>query len=205
MNSQRHAGMRAAPCLSTVTTGGRDDWATPQDLFDVLDAEFRFDLDVAASPATAKCSEFFTPETDGLAQSWSGRRCFMNPPYGAQVTPRWLKKAHTEARHGALVVALVPASLGAVYFRRWCEAAEVRLITGRLRFDDGDSGATFNSVVVVFRPGLPEEHAGVRFWDGYAATADGRRRSDPAARPQANKRPAGVLEHHAAGLRLKGK
>ena len=44
-------------------------WCTPQDFFEKLDAEFHFALDAAATEQTAKCAKFFTPETDGLAQS----------------------------------------------------------------------------------------------------------------------------------------
>lgn len=46
-------------------------WCTPQDFFDELNAEFHFALDVAATERSAKCANFFTPETDGLAQSWN--------------------------------------------------------------------------------------------------------------------------------------
>ena len=46
-----------------------DLWGTPQDLFDELDAEFHFDLDVCALPDNAKCKRYYTPEMDGL---WCG-------------------------------------------------------------------------------------------------------------------------------------
>src|ERR1041384_6738974 len=49
-----------------------DLWATPQSLFDELNAEFGFTLDVCALPENAKCAAFFTPEIDGLAQEWRG-------------------------------------------------------------------------------------------------------------------------------------
>lgn len=45
-------------------------WRTPQDFFDKLNAEFGFVLDPAATDKTAKCSLYYTPETDGLSQSW---------------------------------------------------------------------------------------------------------------------------------------
>lgn len=45
-------------------------WCTPQDFFDKLDLEFGFVLDAAATNETAKCQRYYTPETDGLAQSW---------------------------------------------------------------------------------------------------------------------------------------
>lgn len=41
-------------------------WCTPQDFFDKLNAEFHFVLDAAATEHSAKCANFFTPETDGL-------------------------------------------------------------------------------------------------------------------------------------------
>lgn len=46
-----------------------DLWATPQDTFDALNAEFGpFDVDVCAVAENAKCARFYTPEMDGLAQ-----------------------------------------------------------------------------------------------------------------------------------------
>lgn len=55
-------------------------WCTPQDFFDKLNAEFGFVLDPAATDKTAKCSLYYTPETDGLSQSWDrGGAVFCNP------------------------------------------------------------------------------------------------------------------------------
>lgn len=48
-------------------------WATPQHLFDDLNAEFNFTLDPCALPDNAKCAKYYTPEDDGLAQDWGGR------------------------------------------------------------------------------------------------------------------------------------
>lgn len=53
-------------------TSNTDMWATPQDLFDELDAEFHFELDVYATAENAKCKRYFTPEIDGLRQNWRG-------------------------------------------------------------------------------------------------------------------------------------
>lgn len=47
-----------------------DDWATPQDFFDNLDAEFHFGLDVCASDENAKCQSYYTVQKDGLSQPW---------------------------------------------------------------------------------------------------------------------------------------
>lgn len=49
-----------------------DMWATPQDFFDKLNQEFDFNLDPCAIESNAKCSKYFTPEVNGLNQSWGG-------------------------------------------------------------------------------------------------------------------------------------
>ena len=75
-----------------------DEWETPKDFFQKLDDEFHFDLDVCATPKNAKCKRFFTKEQDGLKQEWKGT-CWMNPPYGRQIS-LWVKKALDSARGG---------------------------------------------------------------------------------------------------------
>ena len=77
-------------------------WCTPQDFFDKLNAEFGFVLDPAATDKTAKCSLYYTPETDGLSQSWDrGGAVFCNPPYGREIG-KWVQKAFEEARGGGI-------------------------------------------------------------------------------------------------------
>lgn len=62
-------------------SSGKDDWETPQGIFDELNAEFNFDIDVAASRNNAKCKVYFDEEyTDTFNQIWSGV-CWLNPPY----------------------------------------------------------------------------------------------------------------------------
>ena len=76
------------------------DWCTPKKFFAELDREFHFVLDAAATEQTAKCPRYYTPESDGLAQSWDvGGAVFCNPPYGREIG-KWVKKAHDEAMRG---------------------------------------------------------------------------------------------------------
>lgn len=49
-----------------------DMWETPQNFFDELDKEFHFSCDVCATRENAKCAKFYTPEQDGLKQTWGG-------------------------------------------------------------------------------------------------------------------------------------
>ena len=85
---------------SALLSSKKMDWCTPQDFFDRLNEEFGFVLDAAATDKTAKCPLYYTPETDGLSQSWDrGGAVFCNPPYGREIG-KWVKKAYEEARGG---------------------------------------------------------------------------------------------------------
>lgn len=107
-----------------------DLWGTPQDLFDEMDAEFHFDLDVCALPENAKCERYFTPEQDGLVQEWDGT-CWCNPPYGRQIG-KWVEKA---SECGTTVVMLIPARTDTKWFHDYIYGkAEVRFLRGRLHF-----------------------------------------------------------------------
>ena len=117
-------------------------WCTPQDFFDKLDSEFNFVLDPAATSKTAKCALFYTPEMDGLSQSWDrGGAVFCNPPYGREIA-KWVRKAFEEARCGYPIVLLIPARTDTSYFHDFIYGrAEIRFIRGRLRFTDDDGNA----------------------------------------------------------------
>lgn len=47
-----------------------DEWATPSEVFEALDHEFDFELDVCATAENHKCEKYFTPEQNGLSQKW---------------------------------------------------------------------------------------------------------------------------------------
>ena len=126
------------------------EWATPQALFDKLDAEFHLDLDPCSTHENAKCAEHFTKAEDGLSQNWGGKRVFCNPPYGREL-PKWIKKAHDEAEKGALVVMLIPARTDTRAFHDYIyHQAEIRFLRGRIRFVGSKWNAPFPSMVVIF-------------------------------------------------------
>ena len=130
------------------------DWATPQDFFEKLDAEFHFTLDPCADDLNHKCERYFTEEQDGLQQDWSGERVFCNPPYGRDV-PKWVKKCLDETTKGncELAVMLLHARTDTRWFHDYIyhKADEVRFVKGRLKFGGQTTNAPFPSMVVVFR------------------------------------------------------
>ena len=56
------------------------EWATPQKLFDDLNAEFHFTVDVAADDTNHKCERYYTIKDDGLSHSWGGATSMVQSP-----------------------------------------------------------------------------------------------------------------------------
>lgn len=83
---------------AAAMTSNKDDWETPQSLFDQLDEEFHFTLDAASSDQNAKCEHHYTVENSGLEHSWEGETVFCNPPYGRNIGD-WIRKASIHFRH----------------------------------------------------------------------------------------------------------
>ena len=124
-------------------------WETPQHVFDELNQEFRFDIDVCATKKNTKCATFFSPEMDGLKQEWEGT-CWMNPPYGRAIGD-WVKKAYESSlKNGVTVVCLLPARTDTKWWHDYCMRGEIRFIKGRLKFEGGKNSAPFPSAIVIF-------------------------------------------------------
>lgn len=135
----------------TLFSSNSDEWATPQDLFDEMNDEFNFDLDVCATDENHKCPEYYTKEQDGLSKNWGGRRVWLNPPY-SQID-KWVEKAFRETRNdNTLVVMLIPSRTDTRYFHNYIyQRTEIRFVKGRLKFGDQKGSAPFPSMIVVFR------------------------------------------------------
>ena len=140
----------------TLWSSKNENWATPQELYDKLDAEFHFNLDPCADDENHKCDRYFTKEQDGLQQNWGGCRVFCNPPYGRQIV-KWVRKAWEETRkENTLVVMLLHARTDTRWFQDYVyHRTEIRFISGRVRFGGAENNAPFPSMVVIFRsPGV---------------------------------------------------
>lgn len=154
--------MNTAVMFST----GKDDWQTPLELFQSLDKEFLFSLDVAADTRNALTHAYFTAEDDALGIDWSMRGycappvCWCNPPYSRGKQAAFILKASIERRKGVTTVMLLPARTDTKAFHAciWDaekhqprEGVEVRFLPGRLKFVGAKDGAPFPSMIVVFR------------------------------------------------------
>jgi phage N-6-adenine-methyltransferase len=134
---------------NAMFSSNRDDWETPLELFNQLDAIYHFDLDVCALPHNAKCDKYYTPDDDGLSKPWEGT-CWMNPPYGRQIG-RWMEKAYKSSLVGATVVCLVPSRTDTAWWHDYAmRASKITYIRGRIKFVGAKHGAPFPCAIVVF-------------------------------------------------------
>lgn len=119
-------------------------WATRWEDFNKWNERFNFTLDVCAGNGDQKCAKYFTPEDDGLSQSWLGETFFCNPPYGREY-PEWVKYACYQAESGELSgVILIPARTDTIIFHDYLVPMqeqgylEIEFLRGRLTFGSDD-------------------------------------------------------------------
>lgn len=125
------------------------EWSTPQWLFDRYNDVYKFNLDVCATPENAKCNKYYTKDDNGLIQSWHGN-CWMNPPYGREIT-KWVEKAYIESlNNGVLVICLLPARTDTKWFHEYCTRGNINFLKGRLKFGNATNSAPFPSMIVQF-------------------------------------------------------
>ena len=145
------------------TSSKSSEWETPRDFFVKFQRIFNFDIDVCATKENTLLPDFWTKEDDALKQDWSGKTCWMNPPYGREIG-HFMRKAYEESQkqNGATVVCLVPARTDTAWWHDYAMRGNIEFIRGRLRFinrtfpswrEDGNfkiSPAGFPSAVVIF-------------------------------------------------------
>lgn len=146
----------------TLFSSKSDEWRTPDDLFDILNREFAFTLDVAATEQNALCAEYYTKQNSALLNPWHGS-VWCNPPYSRKLAKEFVLRAVTEMRVSELqgptlyhAVFLLPARTDTILWQEliFPHADQVRFLRGRLKFL-GESGeetgtAPFPSAIVVF-------------------------------------------------------
>ena len=158
-----------------ATENSHSDWWTPRELIVVVDNEFYFDLDAAASSENAVCERFISKEQDALIIPWDGDAVWCNPPYGQgyhnTIAP-FIQRGYEQClEHHNTIVMLLPAYTDPKYFKNFCmKAHEIRFLTGRLAFLDGGKSkmsARFPSMLVIFKwfPGMCCKAPHIWTWD----------------------------------------
>jgi len=143
-----------------------DEYETPQWLFDLLDKEFHFECDAAATLKNTKCKWCFGEDyagekedsiiidwvntlfQEGLMQTYC-KKFFLNPPYSK--IGAFIKKAYEESQKGAIVVCLIPSRTDTKYWHDYVmKSQEIRFVKGRLKFSNEKNSAPFPSCIVIF-------------------------------------------------------
>ena len=121
--------------------------ATPPDFWNVINAEFDFQIDVCASAENAKCKQYLTSENNALSPnvewifsgesefSYRRKRAWCNPGF-ATVLP-WHQKAYAEAqKHPSAVVVLIglPGGSQDWWHFAYNHATQVRTLDDRVQY-----------------------------------------------------------------------
>lgn len=129
-----------------------ENFKTPKDLYDALDAEFHFVFD----PCPLGGHLLF----DGLKIPWKASN-FVNPPWSD--VQRWVVKAREEFLLGHKTVLLIPARVSSSYWHDYVltMATEIRFIKGRVPFGKyikKRQGVPIPICIVIFDPDQAPKH-----------------------------------------------
>lgn len=148
----------------------KQDYQTPKDFLSAVKNRLRiedFECDLAASHNNAVCPCYLTEEDDSLSQDISWKTSgwsWLNPPF-ANIAP-WVKKAQEEAKGGAQVVMLVPASVGANWWATWVEPYAYQVyLNGRLTFVGGSTPYPKDCALLLYHPWGFTGHE-IWYWKG---------------------------------------
>lgn len=134
---------------NAIPVDQKDLWGTPWPLYRKLHNKHHFTLDPCCTEETAQCEKYYTPETNGLIQSWKGESVYVNPPYSRGNIDKWVFKCFQESE-GANIVALLPVSTSADWFQKYCLKQTKYWINKRVRFKNAPHTAPFSSVIIHF-------------------------------------------------------
>ena len=134
-----------------------DNWETPQWLFDELNEEFNFDIDLCATKENSKCNQYYIDYLKNIKKDFTWwaveyrplkhkyNCAFMNPPYS---NPKpFIEKAWEDSKY-CKIVCLVPNTIktakyldlldehnGEGTFRQWKKGLEIKDLSRRTKFN----------------------------------------------------------------------
>lgn len=138
----------------------KQDYQTPPELLEAI--KFRlciedFDIDVAASKENAIAPYYLSLEEgrDALINSWqvpepTNGWAWCNPPY-SDIAP-WIDKAAYEARKGAYVAMLIPASVGSNWWALASSFCYQLFLSPRITFVGCDTPYPKDCALLIFTP-----------------------------------------------------
>lgn len=150
-------------------SSGKDDWETPEELFQRYNAIYHFTIDAAANEVNHKCPRWWGPGgewPDALDVAWEvelaqGHNIWLNPPYSRGVQSKFVTKAHESMTKvwemlwplgRGSIVCLLPARTDTRLFHDIIQphGEEIEFLRGRVKFVGAPNSAPFPSMVVIF-------------------------------------------------------
>lgn len=132
-----------------------DERSTPNELFNILDREFHFDIDLAASIDNHKLPVYYDKENSAFLYNWIGS-CFLNPPYSSIY--EWLEYASQQSK--STLVIILPCDTSTKWFHDflWDESLhkhrlgiELRFPKGRFKFGKYKTSPKFATIIAIMR------------------------------------------------------
>jgi len=131
----------------------KQEWKTPDNVFDPLDEEFHFDIDLAADKTNHKCKRYFSEKNNALIKDWRGT-CWLNPPFGNKygTIKDWVRKSYEESMKNNIIVMLIPTRTNTNWWSEYVmKSKEIRFIRGRPKFGDSKHGLPQPLAIIVFK------------------------------------------------------
>ena len=118
----------------------KQNYATPPELRDAIVKRFGYptwDLAASAENYFSPPGKYYDEAHNAFSYDWHkiGGLLWLNPPFG-DIAP-WAVRCHEEARQGARILLLVPASVGAAWFQNHVHdfASHIYFLSPRICFD----------------------------------------------------------------------
>ena len=131
-----------------------DERETPNELFDELNKEFLFEIDLAASDNLHKLPMYYTKENSAFKHTWTGAN-FCNPPY-SDISP-WLRYGSNQK---ALTVYILPCDTSTKWFHQYLwdrfkhkprTNVQLRFPKGRYKFSNTNSPKFATIIAIIDR------------------------------------------------------
>ena len=153
---------------------------TPDELFNLLDNEFNFALDAAATKENKKCALYIDEKTNALSIPWEVQGdIWLNPPYSRGIIGQFMEHAWKTAQEFECnIVCLVPADPSTLW---WNENVlnkhghidnvhvEIRFLTPRVKFlyqgKPMKGGAMTPNAIIIYRGRMGNGGRASRYWN----------------------------------------
>ena len=167
--------MKESKFTKTLWTSKKQNYNTPSWLFHKLNSYYDFITDPCTSEDNPLgCEIFFTKKSNGLdRKKWGNGNVFINPEY--KNIREWVQEAYQFfCRTGNTVVLLLPSRTGNRVYQDliFPNASLICFIRGRLKFDDAENSAPFDSALIIFNKNITFEEKNLYRDIGSLVTVD---------------------------------